>query len=117
MLIINAETVINAILNRQETCSFYDINMYRSEYYKINPDAYLEVDRDSILWAIDVNPDTLYWDKHIDGSGIENVIRRQETLICPFCNKHTYYKYPDVEKFEQIKKKIEEYNKNLKTKK
>ena len=104
MKIIKAEDVINAILDKQETCSFYDINIYRENYRTIDPDAYLEVDRDSVLWAIDTDPDGLYWDKHMDGSGIENIIRRQETFTCPFCGEHTFYKYPDTEKFEAMKK-------------
>jgi hypothetical protein len=110
MKIIKAEDVINAILDRKEVCTFYDINTYREEYRTIDPDAYLEIDRDSVLWAIDTNLDTLYWDKKTEGTNGENMIRRQEILICPFCGEHTYYKYPNTEKFELIKKMIEDYN-------
>jgi hypothetical protein len=103
MKTISAYEVIMAILAKKDTCYFYDINKYREAHWKTHPDEYLEVDRDSIMHAIGFAYEELYW--VCDSAHTDDHIIRQEVFVCPI-DGHKTLKYPDVERFEALKKKV-----------
>jgi hypothetical protein len=98
MIVIDAHKVIREILAKQETCSFYDINLYRAEHEKSNPNEYIEVDSNSVFSIVDCYPQEFYWDTKAE------VIRKQEIFICPICNS-PHKKYPNTENFKNLKDK------------
>jgi len=110
MKTIDAYEVIMTILAKKDTCCFYDINKYREAHWKTHPDEYLEVDRDSIMHTISFAYEELYWVS--DSTHTDDYIIRQEVFVCPICGDRIL-KYPDVEKFEALKKKVSEVIKDM----
>ncbi len=99
MKIINAYDVIMAILETKDHVTFYDINMYREAHYKTHPDEYLEVDRDSVLSAVDCAPEELYW--VCDARHDNDRIIKQKVFACPCCG-NKILKYPDVKRYDKL---------------
>ena len=99
MKTVNAYDVIMAILETKDHVTFYDINMYREAHYKTHPDEYLEIDRNSVLSAVDCAPEVLYW--VCDARHDNDRIIRQEVFVCPCCG-NKILKYPDVERYDKL---------------
>jgi len=98
MKTLEAHEVIREILKKQFTCSFLNINRYKTKYEKEHPDIYVAVSKYDIHHAIDCYNDEFWWDNN------NEIILKQEIIFCPFCN-HQHKKYPNHVVFNILKDK------------
>ena len=88
------EEIIDAVLEKQDSCTYREIYDACEKYCKKHKRIYVDSSGDNIdayLYG-DINK---YWvDKH-------EIIHKQVIFTCPFCgDKHR--KYPDVETYEKL---------------
>jgi hypothetical protein len=94
---LQAYDVIDAVLQKQDTCSILDMNKFKENYNKKHPYVYVSICRDDIDYVIYAYKTEFWYD---DKKG---VFRRQESIKCPACGD-VHRKYPNVEAFEKLKK-------------
>lgn len=76
------------------SCTFYDINMWKRNYNERFPDVYVDVTRD-VMSSIPSN--RYYFDYK------NSVFYKQEQLKCPICGD-VHYKYPENETYKKLEK-------------
>jgi hypothetical protein len=105
---INADVVLRKILKKKDSCTARELNEWKDTYNKKHPNGYVDICKDTIIWAVENNPDEFYW----GGEGDEGItVIKQEIIYCPVCgDKHR--KYPNTEAFELLIK-IKEHLKKM----
>ena len=77
-----------------ETCTFYDINMWRREYNKEHPYVFVRTTRDDL----DSVPSYFYYHDHQNST-----FYKQYRLFCPICEDE-HFKYPLNDKYKKLEK-------------
>ena len=87
---------------KKDSITIGELSKWCDKYGDEHPDTYTYICRDDIHYEHGCNRIWL----EINHSG-PDVIHRQKSIQCPCGTRH--YKYPDVEKFEELKQKIEKW--------
>jgi len=99
---IGVDEIIDAILEKQDSCTFREVYNTCVQYCKKHKGIYIDDSGDTIDAYVydDINK---YWvDEH-------HIIHKQVFFTCPFCEvKHR--KYPNVEAYNKLIKKSREKN-------
>jgi hypothetical protein len=94
-----------------ESCTFYDINIWKINYNKRFPDIYVDITRNTTMNSI--SPSFYYYDYK------KSMFYKQYNLKCPICDD-IHYKYPENDKYKKLEKyykihKLHEKSKNGKS--
>ena len=88
---------------KKDSITVLEFNQWCEKYEKEHPDTYSYICRDDIHHEHDCG--RIWWEiKDFES----DILHRQETIKCPI-DGHVTYKFPNVERFEEIKKKIEKW--------
>jgi len=104
MKIIDTWTAIQMAVGEQDRIGLRDFNVWCEDYLRKNPDVYIENTRND-LWN-ENHAMRIYLETN--DFQIE-VIHIQDSIRCPICG-NPIYKHPFVDKFEELKTKIDKWN-------
>ena len=91
---IDVDVIIDAILEKQDTCTYRDIYDACLVYEEKHPGTYIDKCGDTLDYYLYTYTYRYYVDKN-------HVIYKQVEYTCPFCNaKHM--KFPDVETYNKF---------------
>ena len=102
---LSVEEIIDAILEKQDSCTYLEIYDACEEYCKKHRGIYIDKSGDTVDYYLygDINK---YWvDKHY-------IIYKQVIFVCPLCDI-PHRKYPEVEKFNVLTAKAKKWLKKV----
>ena len=92
---IDADVIIDAILEKQDTCTYREIYDACWKYEEEHPGTYIDKTGKCVDYYLYTYIDKYWVDRKTD------IIHKQVLHTCPLCNvKHR--KFPDVETFNKI---------------